>query len=189
MFDGDAKTREEGVKDFLLQLLDIKAGIIQGTSEEALHINPDFIKPIIAILNTQAKKDLDKNATKDPNDITDSHWIYLTILPKQFKGLLGKNKYHFSSERVYSFDSLSNNRRIPEELTRYLREERQFERKHDSGKHIYKFPQMIDNSSHFREFSERQQENSSCGYWAIFNGVMITLAGMLVSSGVSSKLQ
>ncbi len=36
---------------------------------------------------------------------------------------------------------------------------------------------MIDKSSHFREFSERQQENSSCGYWAIFNGVMMILAG------------
>ncbi len=49
MFDPNDKISEEGVNDFLMQLLDIKAEMIQESLKEAIINNPEFIKQIIAV--------------------------------------------------------------------------------------------------------------------------------------------
>ena len=55
MFDDRQFEALEGVRDFAIQLLDIKCNMKNLSVEQGYQANPDFTKPIIAILNTKGK--------------------------------------------------------------------------------------------------------------------------------------
>lgn len=46
----------EGARDLIMQLFDLKCNLIGKSTKEAFKINPDFEKPIIAVLNTTGKE-------------------------------------------------------------------------------------------------------------------------------------
>ena len=175
IFDGEIKNSVEGINDLVMQLLDIKANLLKVSAKEAVIANPDFIKPIIAILNTKGKTGYSHGQYVDPQTTAGSHWVCLVILPKDFQGFLYQSMNLECIEKVVMFASAGMVKEFPLRFRVVMTQGTTFIRE---NKHEYVIPKnMIDPNSTYKIYNTIQQNAASCGYWAIFNSIMMVMTG------------
>ena len=178
IFDSNKVKAREGLCDFAMQLLDLKCNLLSKSIDETIKVNPNFIRPIIAIMNNtgvngviEIKKALDKSYG--------SHWLCFVLLPKNFKGFLDLLKTPSKVEQILLYDSLSNSTfsRLPTGFKNLFTQENIFKRRLDTGFKEYKIPPLASSVQKVTLNSTKQQLQNSCGYWAIHNGIMTVLTG------------
>ncbi len=179
VFAPDLNIAKSGAQDLAEYIFDAVCMEIQD--KELSFISPPALdKPVIVVLNTSGGKDL--HGKIRPFDFYGSHWLSLVILPKNFNGLIPPSsdvKSDLSVERIYLFDSLPSNRKIPEILKSVLIDgvkDAEME-----GVSWRKFvPSCISRGAlWFERTSKKLQsaEDNNCGFWALANAIMATVSG------------
>lgn len=144
-------------------------------------------KPIVAIMNTEGKQKSNMPTTRiDANEILGSHWISIVILPKDYKPLCNLNQKYGTKdyEQLFLYDSLTTNRKVPEEIIQIFKyggeRKMAIDEKRSEDSDDYKiFPCLDPHKAQIKMNTNGKQQGRDfhCGYWAIYNAVMTLITG------------
>ena len=185
LFEGNEENREKAIDIFISQIFDRKC-IHLKDKREAFINNPKFDKPVVAILNTMGSR-VKEHDTNPLEEYHGSHWVAFVFTPRGFKGLCSseeqkESKDIFSKERIYLFDSLPSfpRRELPSGLKQALINGKVV---YDSIENTLKettiMPAVSKNTEFWNFTKDRQQtpRDNSCGFWSLFNLLMVLLQG------------
>ena len=144
----------------------------------------EFKKPVIMAIN--ACESDDPVVGGGLSEAKETHWLCIVILPKKFRGLLHSVvnqddvKEDDQVEKVYLFDSLCSNRKLPDKLEYALKFG--FSRLRDvEGTSVPQIlPPLLSPNAVFKFNSGKLLQTSTdntCGLWSVYNGVMTLFEG------------
>ncbi len=184
IFSEDSMAREKSSIQIALEVQElIKTERNESNTDSE---NFQYKKPIVMILNTEGcdTKLSQREESKIDDMIYGSHWVAIVILPKGYKveGVAYEGVYNNYTTRMFFYDSLKSQRKIPTELISALKGETSYQTSDDNTlnmDNIRKLPVCIDGNTLIYHHTEGLQQGNdlSCGWWSIYNSVMTTLTG------------
>ena len=184
IFNEDNNVIQDTIQDMNANILEFKKKAFKCTDEEMRKYETVISKPIVYIMATQYKdRNLNVNQ-KNTQRISDygSHWVCLLITPRNYGGLLKHNPNPPGPERVFLFDSINSQRSIPTRIKEGLTSKWNkmcVDKLGDTEiQYTTEYPSSLAEDAQFenKAFLTQQYENS-CGYWAMYNAVMLLLTG------------
>lgn len=154
--------------------------IVDGETIENGFIGQDggvLKKPIVMILNTTV---VSAKSSTDSIAIGGVHWQCCVILPRNYEPMLEEQPLNNPEEIIFYLDSLHPNVKMPERLKHILKNGLEYSFESDDGVRTHKIPTMFPNAKVIDGRSTKQQlEGSDCGWWAIYNAMMLVFTGRI----------
>ena len=175
---------QEAMTELLKTIIEFKRSGLPVSIAEIEDNDAILDKPIIFVTSTMCQdKNLNENLTGNLEEHFGHgcHWVCIVITPRGFIGLLGERDQPTQNEQIYLVDSLGSNMTLPlslkERLTTKWRWSEPPSEKSPLGINV-NFPAPLAQDVTIHNYSTLMtQSRNSCGYWAMFNAIMIVITG------------